>query len=370
MTGSPDATGNERCIVLTTGRQPFVTLGLLLGVLPALWTIGMLLAPDTFVLFETDLNGSSPSTGASMVAGVALLGFVLLTVRTRRELSGRDPTILVGKLSVFGRTLSEYRRELGRPNAVTLQREIRGKGKLRCVVFPLSLELDGLAHEVHAGTGWRNARRAAEGAARMFAVPLRDHSSGGLVERTPSELDSPAITRITEEDLVTRPLRNDSALSVKALPRGAKELTVRPRLWATNVLLGELVPTVVLALAFGMLGLTGASKLAIVILGGLLLPVTLLPALTRISQSGLLRQRIHVNQEELAVAGTYGYRIPTSALEEVVIIEGPLGTSHVHVASDRIACKLGVGLGVDELEHLRAALLSGLSGRELVIRDA
>lgn len=370
MQDGADPTRPNGELSLSQGLQGPFWLGLLLALPAALVTWIPCAGSDLFTGEGGGTLRPCLAGGALLPGALALVALILMTVRSRRSLLGERSAVLERRLSWLGLTLYRSSEALGEIQAVTLTRERRGGSKSKRTVFPLAVEVNGDRRELEASPQWRRARRNAEAIARRYQVTLRDRSSGTVVERAPDALDRPLVATLGEEDVITEPLPPACPIQVRALAQGAQEIRIGLRPWAVAAFGLTLLPLLAVAIGCAVMAASGAPPSILLPFFGLILLAVGGPALVNAARRGLLVQRLRADESALRLRGPFGCRIPTGAIEELSLVEADFNQSHLHVASDRVARSIGIGLDPPALNHLRAALHAGLTGRTLVIRGA
>jgi hypothetical protein len=336
-----------------------------------LGVIGLLLfvagASLTWVLWSGDhgvMAGNRPARvdDAWLPALIALAGLVIGGYRSRTEYDvGRRLKIRHSSWWWRERERSE---PLGEPQRVTLHHERRGSGKNSHVVFPVRLETDKGLFELSARGRELSARRDAEAVARIFSVPLADRRGGRVLVRLPEELDRSVLDA------------DDGRESDAASPEGSRIERLQadggtvfrvgsPFWWLVPLALIPCLIPVGIVIAIWLprfLGDSGrsASLLGWIIVIGvpvLMAGVPMAVLLTGVRSAGLLSLRVHAGSNGLRI----GRRVfPVHELEELHVAGETNFTRHLRIASDRATRRIGRGLSVDELNWLRASLISAM----------
>ncbi len=224
------------------------------------------------------------------------------------------------------------RRRLGRLDdvkGIVVRKEVRGSGKSRTIVHPVSIELGGPPAEVTAPTDYLTARRISEKLAKLLEVNITDSGTGEAEVRDYRTLDTRWVDKVQVPAALGPPVGR---------VRQEGDVLVLPRANPASLAVG-----LVLYLLMGFMLLVGLEAWAVAWMA--LIPVVCAALFYRYVSACLFAPRLVTTKPPLAVG----------ALEEV--------RSDAHglyfISDDRVVI-IYSALREDEAEWVKAALARSL----------
>lgn len=272
--------------------------------------------------------------------------------------------------------------ELGEPGHVEVSREVRGSGKSRTTVFPVTLVEKGIvaSQELFAPQSYVHSRHIAERLAGFLEISLHDSSSGALVIREADTLDEPLRDRLLREQ-GTVPTPSPTPPGRLRATRDGDEVTcvLPPPGIGLKHVLGLVMVLVIPLFVFGtMAGEDVPLPIrGFYVLFGAVPALLVLPSLAR---ALLGRDQVRMSARGVALRSWFGLRpiqrIPAEELEELTMVaastEGFMNAARggsVVARSDERTLVFGKNLTGEELRWLHDTICRELVPTAFGYRD-
>jgi hypothetical protein len=340
--------------------------------------LGFLMVGLLLVVLGTILPGPARESATVVGGAFALLGAILMCVRSGVILDRRQRTIATWR----GLLVPLYKAErlssesyFSQTHYVALSRELRHAGKgPDFEVFPVTLEGPGTdAIAIHEPGNHDKARRLAEELAKFLHLGMRDRTSGREVAREAAALDQSLRERLRHAgQSVPLPVQPPGARAILSYGASRSPTAIE-------------IPSLSVGACARMflMGMSAAGVVAMLLeIGawysgmrfGIAAQCVLLPALCivppLIIRNAILRERLAVSPNEIVVTrrdvfGTWTTRLAGTEIEEVALNQArgyARLTSRVVIRSDRRSIELVAPLsGPTEVEWLKDALVHFLT---------
>lgn len=317
---------------------------------------------------EVSVNGRPGTPADAWLPGLFIvIGLVIGFVRYRVVVA-LDEDAVRQEVRFFALPLWRKSERLGRVTHVSLSREVRRSRDSSYTVFPVRLAREGgIAVDLSTLSDEKQARRDAEGAAKLAQLPLHDASIGNLHVREPHELDASVVD--TAEVKGARPnAPADSRITVTPAATGADiELPAAPVLLVLAILGGGVLFLFLGGFWFffwrsGFKGPTSPIEIAFEYFPLGLATVVGLGRVVSALRRGALGARVHVDRGGLRVRRLFSSRFLSAADIEELRVVGRAQHRSVLARSDDAEVRFAYGLTGPEQDYLRDLLLWHLRG--------